>query len=336
MKRSIGGASIAAIAVAASLVGPSVAEATFPGENGRIVVRRYLNEEHTRAALFTVQASGAIDQLTHPRGERATTEPDWSPNGRKIVFTIYPQNDEGRSRMAIIGRNGTHRSSLAWVCSGPCLEDGFPAWSPSGGRIAFQRGLGPKVHHEKLVAIYVMRRDGTHLHRVTQKGASVTVDSRWEDHAPAWSPNGRQLAFERFDRKRDRQAVFTMHRDGTSLKRITPWWLGASQPDYSPNGHWILVRTHESSDTSGNLVLIARTGLQRHKVTHDPAGTAKWQSASFSPDGKKIQAGRTPIVGGEQQPGTDVWTMWLDGTHMHNITQTPGKWESASDWGPRP
>ena len=151
-----------------------------------------------------------------------------------------------------------------------------------------------------------MRRDGTHLHRVTQKGASVTVDSRWEDHAPAWSPNGRQLAFERFDRKRDRQAVFTMHREGTSLKRITPWWLGASQPDYSPNGHWILVRTHESSDTSGNLMLIARTGLQRHKVTHDPAGTAKWQSASFSPDGKKIQAGRTPIVGGEQQPGTDV------------------------------
>jgi hypothetical protein len=26
----------------------------------------------------------------------------------------------------------------------------------------------------------------------------------------------------------------------------------------------------------------------------------------------------------------------MDGTHMHNITQTPGKWESASDWGPRP
>ena len=59
-------------AVAASLVGPSVAEATFPGENGRIVVRRYLNEEHTRAALFTVQASGAIDQLTHPR--RSTSD----------------------------------------------------------------------------------------------------------------------------------------------------------------------------------------------------------------------------------------------------------------------
>ena len=92
----------------------------------------------------------------------------------------------------------------------------------------FPARLGRKVHHEKLVAIYVMQRDGTHLHRVTQKGASVTVDSRWEDHAPAWSPNGRRLAFERFDRKRDRQAVFTMHRDGTSLRRITPWWLGAS------------------------------------------------------------------------------------------------------------
>ena len=98
MKRSIGGASIAAIAVAASLVGPSVAEATFPGENGRIVVRRYLNEEHTRAALFTIQASGAIDQLTHPRGERATTEPDWSPNGRKIGST-GPKTSSVTSRL---------------------------------------------------------------------------------------------------------------------------------------------------------------------------------------------------------------------------------------------
>jgi Tol biopolymer transport system component len=111
--------------------------------------------------------------------------------------------------------------------------------------------------------------------------------------------------------------------------------MGASQPDFSPAGYWLLVRTHESSDTSGNIWLISRDGLNRHAVTHDPAGTAKWQSGSFSPDGTKIQAGRTPVVGGEQQGGTDVWTMNLDGSQLRNITQTPNKWESASDWGAR-
>ncbi len=336
MKRRVRGGAVVALAALLALVASSVAHATFAGANGRIAFRRYLNDDHTRAALFTVRPGGeGIRRITHPRGLRATTEPDWSPNGRRIIYTVYPENDEDRSRMAVIRRDGTHRRSLARVCTGACLFDGFPAWSPSGRWIAFQRGLGPSVHHNKLIAIYIMRTNGSHLHRVTQKHAPVTKDARWEDHAPAWSPRGRTLAFERYDRKRDRQAVFTMRRNGTCLRQITPWSLGASQPDYSPDGRWILVRTHEASDTSGNIWLISRNGLRRHAVTHDAPGTAKWLSGSFSPNGKKIQAGRTRIVDGEQR-NADVWTMNLDGTHMRNITQTPGKWESASDWGPRP
>src|SRR3954469_15338090 len=335
-RRASRGALLAAI-VGVTLLGASVAHATFQGDNGRIAFRRYLNDDHTRAALFTVRPSGGeIERITHPHGLTATTEPDWSPSGHWIVYTVYPENDEDRSRMAIIRRDGTHHRSLAGVCTGSCLFDGFPAWSPSGDRIAFQRGLGPQMGQNKLIAIYVMRRNGTQLHRVTQKHASVMEDARWEDHSPAWSPSGRRLAFERFDRKRDRQAVFTMRRNGTDLRRITPWSLDASQPDYSPNGKWLLVRTHEGSDISGNIWLLRPNGHRRHPVTHDPAGTAKWQSGSFSPNGKKIQAGRTPIVSGEQQPGTDVWVMDLDGSNLRNITQTPNKWESASDWGARP
>jgi len=336
-KRRACRAAVLAVSAGVALIGAGVAQATFQSENGRIVFRRYLNDEHTRAALFSVKPDGSsIKQITHPHGLVATTEADSSPSGRWIIYTRYPQNDENRSRMALIRRNGTHPRSLAGVCTGSCLFDGFPAWSPSGRRIAFQRGLGPQVGQNKLIAIYVMRRNATHVHRVTQKNASVTEDVRWEDHAPAWSSSGRRLAFERFDRKRERQAVFTMRRDGTDLRRITPWSLGASQPDYSPNGKWLLVRTHEMSDISGNIWLIRHDGLRRHPVTHDPAGTAKWQSGSFSPNGKKIQAGRTPIVGGEQQPGTDVWVMNLDGSDLRNVTQTPNKWESASDWGARP
>ena len=323
------------VALIAALTSASAAYATFSGENGRIAFRRYLNEDHTRGAIFTVKPDGSgILQVTHPGPNQVATEPDWSPNGRWIVYTVYPENDEDRSRILKIRPNGSDRRSLASACTGRCLMDGFPAWSPSGRRIAFQRGLGPSVHHNKLAALYVMWADGTHVRRVTQKGVSTFEDARYEDHAPAWAPGGKTLAFERFDRKTDRQAVFTVHVDGTSLRQITPWALDASQPDYSPHGRWILVRTHEASDTAGNIWLFRVKGLQRHRVTHAAAGTAKWLSSSFSPDGTRIQAGRVAIVGGEQQ-NADVFTLNLDGSGRLNVTNTPNRWESASDWGPK-
>ena len=63
-----GRASIAAIAVAASLVCPSVPQATFPEttpDHHPSLPRR----GGRRVALFAIQASGAIDQLTHPHGK---------------------------------------------------------------------------------------------------------------------------------------------------------------------------------------------------------------------------------------------------------------------------
>jgi TolB protein len=337
MKRVAFGA-VACLVVVVALLDASVAEATYAGKNGRIAFRRYLNDAHTRGALFTVRRDGSgIRQLTHPRGKRVTTEPDWSPNGRWVVYTVNWHNLEERARMVKIRRNGTHRTRLSFSCTGRCLFDGFPAWSPSGRRIAFHRGLGPPfdVHGDPLLAIFVMRANGTHAHRVTQKGVFSSARTRWADHAPAWAPGGRTLAFERLDKKRGRQAVFTVRLDGTYLRRITPWWMEAAQPDFSPNGRWVLVRTKQFSDTSGNLWLIRRNGDHRRRVTDDPAGTAKWGSASFSPNGRRIQAGRAPIVAGEQQ-NADVYRMRLDGSSMRNLTNTPNKWESASDWGDRP
>jgi Tol biopolymer transport system component len=321
------------LTLSATMATMSPTVATFHGDNGPIAFRRYTNDSHTRGDIFLVRPDGTRDRrLTHsPAG--VGSEPDTSPNGRWVVYSVYPDNDQDRSVIKKIRRDGTHRRTLDQTCTRACLTEGYPAWGPRGRRIAFQRGLGPRTGRNKMVALFVMRANGTHARRVTQRGKNALVDQPFEDHSPAWSPNGRRLAFERFSRTREHQAVFTVRLDGTGLRRITPWWLDAAQPDYSPNGRWILFRTRELSDTSGNIQLVRPRGTRRHPVTHTRAGKGKWLSASFSPSGRRITAGFTTVVNGEQN-NADLFVFRLDGSKKRNVTRTPNLWESAPDWAP--
>jgi len=305
------------------------AHATVGGKNGRIAYRRYLNEAQTHAAIFTIKPQGTrLRQITHPRRGFVTDEPDWSPNGRWIVYQ-REKKGELPSRLFKIRPDGSNRKYLSETCKRNC-GDSFAAWSPKGTRIAFQRdSCGAGMHN--LLTIYVMRPDGTNPRRVVQRKATCATSHRYEDHAPQWSPSGNRLTFERLDHKREKQAIFTQRLDGSGLRRLTPWRIDASQPDWSPNGRWIAFRTHEQSETKGNIALVHPDGTKFHRITHG-GGKHKWLSCSFSPNGKKIQAGRVP--GSGKAGNADIYVMNLDGTGRRNLTRS-GSWESASDWGPR-
>ena len=85
---------------------------------GRFRCRRYLNEDHMRGAIFAVKPDGCgILQVTHPGPNQVATEPDWSPGRRWIVYTVYPENDDDRSRILKIRPNGSDRQSLASACT---------------------------------------------------------------------------------------------------------------------------------------------------------------------------------------------------------------------------
>jgi Tol biopolymer transport system component len=183
-----------------------------------------------------------------------------------------------------------------------------------------------------MTAIYVELANGTHSRQVTQQNATCS-SHRWEDTSPTWSPTAHRLAFERIERGTDLKAIFTVRLDGTGPRRITPWRLEADQPDWSPNGHWIVFRSKESSDDQGNVWLVHPDGSGLHAVTHTPPGSGKWLSTSFSPNGRRITAGKFPGHGAAGN--ADVYVMRLDGSHRKNVTNSFA-WESAPDWGPRP
>jgi Tol biopolymer transport system component len=307
--------------------GVQPALATFEGRNGRIAFRRYLNERQTRGALFTIRRDGAgLQQITHPRRGIVTDEPDWSPNGRWIVYQV--EKKSGFSRLFKIRANGSNRTYLSTGCGRIC-GDGYASWFPGGKRLALQRGsCGTR---NTLFAIYVMRANGTKARRVTHKGATCDTRHRYEDSAPGVAPSGKRLAFERVDHKRGKHAVFTVRLDGTGRRRVTPWRIDASQPDWSPNGRWIAFRTQEQSETRGNIALVHPNGKGLHRITNS-RGEHKWLSCSFAPNGKKIQAGRFPGRG--KAGNADIYVMNLDGSGRRNVTKS-SRWESASDWGPR-
>lgn len=315
------------VALVVAMLGPT-AHATAPGQNGRIAFVRYFNEERSRGAIFTIRPNGTgLVQLTNRERDLLDTEPDWSPDGRWILF--YREAPGAPLRLFKVRPNG---SDVTRVSHGPCVpgncaSDLEGVWSPKGHRIVFTRVDGEPRWDEGL---YVMRSDGSHARLVTSRGAEMGGYAG--STGAGWSPDGKRLVFQRQNRN-GALAIFTVRLDGTGDRRLTPWRLNAGDhPDWSPDGRWIVFRSHVDQDRQGNVYLVHPNGTDLHRITDTHThGATNYLSYSFSPDGTMITVAYT----GVGDPGNpDVWVMNLDGSDFRNVTSSV-IWDSRPDWGPR-
>jgi TolB protein len=137
--------------------------------------------------LWVVRPNGSkLHRLTVSPPQRSDYNPDWSPDGSRVIFERRVLDGTG-DELYTVRRDGAWLRRLT-KCDGDCWSDNEPDWSADGRRITFGRATGPKSGDgPSKVAIYVMNADGTGIRQVsTPESAAGEMD----DHYPTWSPDG--------------------------------------------------------------------------------------------------------------------------------------------------
>jgi Tol biopolymer transport system component len=208
----------AAVLMLALAIMPAGASASFSGQNARFA----LSWDHDPGTgvsnddLATLKKTGddfrvleACDFGCH------LTQPDWSPDGRRLVYAgdwdefqhLDVERPDGSGFRVVDRFNGGFYAS--------------PAWSPRGRRIAFalyrQSGAGSWISD-----LYVINRDGTDRKRITDTPHRSERDVDW-------SAENRLV----FTRACD---LFRMRPNGLGLRRLTATEACEGAPDWAPGG----------------------------------------------------------------------------------------------------
>jgi Tol biopolymer transport system component/serine/threonine protein kinase len=222
-------------------------------------------------------ASGKDAQLTH--GDFDELQPTWSPDGKQAAFVRARQSGIKLQPGDVFGQ---FQDGDVWAldfASGEeskLVENAFnPAYSPDGQRIAVDASwAGPH-------RIWLLDRQGHNPQQVT------TDTSEEVTHlAPAWSPDGRKIAFQNL--ARTKFDIRTVNLDSKQMNWVTNDFRINVRPSWSPSGRFIYF----SSDRSGGIniwrVPVKAEGSVNGSLQQVTTGAGQDIEVAVSPDSKRL------------------------------------------------
>ncbi len=225
--------------------------------------------EKKYAHLWAVSLpNGKPRQITH--GKHSDTNPRFSPDGKTIAF-LSNREDEKQPQIYLLPTDGGEARKLTDLKG----EIGSFSFSPDGKRLLVQfraKDKGEiereKDEHKKKLGVVCreidrvfFKEDGRgylpkerfHLWIVdvkSGKAKQLTKGDKYDEWDPAWSPDGRTIAFcsnrsEDPDLDPDAIDIYLIPSSGGKMKRIETPLGPKGSPSFSPDGRLIAYYGHE-------------------------------------------------------------------------------------------
>ena len=300
--------------------GEKPAQATMPGENGKIAFVHFPSSSTNAAArgIWTVDPDGS-EAAKIPGTTEADVSPAWSPNGAKIAFVR--RDSVGRGDIYVMNPDGSGVTRLTESPQGEFQ----PTWSPDGSKIAFLRS---HVYNDGISAyswqeVWVMNADGSGETRLTNDlRASGTPD---------WSPDGNKIAFTRINcAANDRDCfgvnydIWVMNAHGRKETKLTTNPSHDRFPSWSPDGKKIAFDGMVAGGNNFDVFVMNADGSGVSRLTDT---TLEEEAPKWAPDGTQLVF----------QRGVNIYTMNADGSEQVPLTSdTYPNLNREPSWQPLP
>jgi Tol biopolymer transport system component len=218
------------------------------------------------------------EELPLTRGEADDIQPDWSSDGRSLVFVRA--REPGR-KLEPVDVFGAYEGADIWsvdLATGresKLIENAAnPSHSPDGERIAFDAPwAGPR-------RIWIADNRGRNPQQATADASEAVVHAR-----PRWSPDGRRIAFQNIERTKFDVRIVDL--DSKRLSLVTNDDVQDICPVWSRSG-FLYFSSYRSGGLNIWRIPVSENGEPAGTLQQLTTGAGQDVEAAVSRDGRKL------------------------------------------------